>query len=108
MINVLNGDFPTGLDEYELLLAEPQFTICEFYISLSDIERAYSYTLIRVSGYLPWFYTLKLPGTLYKYIPDQRPITMRLIGKPSPGPAPPALSNASVMLIRQRILELKN
>lgn len=108
MRNIVKGDFPTDFDEYELLLAEPQFAICEFYIPLSDIERAYSFTLIRVSGYLPWFHTLKLPGTLYTYSPDQRPITMRLIGKPSPGPAPPALLNASVMLIRQRIVESKN
>lgn len=105
MQNIVKGDYPTGLDEYELLLAEPQFEICEFYISLSDIERAYSFTLIRVSGYRPWFHTLKLPGTLYKYSPDQRPITMRLIGKPSPGPAPPAILNASALLIRQRTIE---
>lgn len=102
---LVNGDYPTDFDEYELQLWEPQFEAFEFCILLSDIEKAYSFTLIQVSGYLPWFHTLKLPGTLYKYIPDQRPITMRLIGKPSPGPAPPAESNALVMLVRKRIVE---
>jgi hypothetical protein len=108
MRNTANGHSATNFDEYQLQLTKPQLEALEFYITLSDIERAYAFTLIRVSGYLPWFRTLKLPGTLYTYIPDQRPITMRLIGKPSPGPAPPAAPNASVMLIRQRIVESIN
>jgi hypothetical protein len=84
-------NLPETIEEYELLLHEPQFESCDFYISLSDIERAYAFTLIKVDSYRPCFRTLRKPGTLYKYSPDQRPITMRLIGKPSPGPSPPDL-----------------
>lgn len=89
MIHFLSMTDPDEIKEYDELLCESFTESIEFYVSLSDIDRAYAFTLIKVSSYLPWFYILKLPGTLYKFVPDQRPFTLKLIGKPSLGPSPP-------------------
>lgn len=63
----------------------------EYYLSFYDIDIAYSYTLVKLGEYKPTFRKFKLPGTLYEYVPDQRPITIRQIGKPSSGPSPPRI-----------------
>jgi hypothetical protein len=77
------------LDDYQFLLEDEAITLPEFYTLLSDIEVAYSFTLVKARWLRPLQRTLRLPGDLYTYVPDQRPITIQLIGKPSSGPSPP-------------------
>jgi hypothetical protein len=76
-------------DENQVLFEERVLSLPEYYFYLSDIEIQYSYTVVEISWLHPSQYTLKLPGTLYKYIPDQKPLTLQLLGKPSLGPSPP-------------------
>lgn len=86
LFDELPDDF---LNEYQFLLEVEVLAIPDFYALLSDIEISYSFTLVKAKWLHPSQYTLKLPGTLYSYIPDQRPLTIQLIGKPSSGPSPP-------------------
>jgi hypothetical protein len=85
-IKDIPGDY---LNENQPITAGVEMTSAEYLLLLSDIEIAYRYTVIQVQGLRPSHYALKLPGTLYSYIPDQRPITEQHIGKPSSGPSPP-------------------
>ena len=89
MLNNID-DLPDDyLVAYQILLERQVEDLPFYFLSLSDIEREYSYTVIEISGHFPTPRILKLPGTLYEYIPDQRPITMQQIGKPSSGPSNP-------------------
>ena len=81
------------LNEYQFKLDEEVLALPAYFTLLSDIEIGYSYTLVKAKWLHPSQYTLKLPGTLYTYIPDQRPLTIQMIGKPSSGPSPPIQSN---------------
>ena len=81
------------LNEHQFLLEEKVLVLPAYYTILSDIEIGYSYTLVKAKWLHPSQYTLKLPGTLYNYIPDQRPMTKQMIGKPSSGPSPPFKPN---------------
>ena len=76
-------------DEYLIPLDESVSSWPEYCFYLSDIEIAYKYTVVKASWLHPSQYRLKLPGTLYNYVPDQRPLTLQLLGKPSLGPSPP-------------------
>lgn len=89
MLNNIDNLTDDYLVVYQTLLERQVEELPFYFLSLSDIEREYSYTVIVISGHFQTPRILKLPGTLYKYIPDQRPITMRQIGKPSSGPSPP-------------------
>lgn len=82
----LPADF---LNQNQFELEDEVYALTAFFALLSDIELAYSYTLVKAKWLHPSQYTLKLPGTLYDYIPDQRQLTIRMIGKPSLGPSPP-------------------
>lgn len=84
-------------DENQVLFEERVYSLPEFYFYLSDIEIQYSFTVVEASWLRPSQYRLKLPGTLYKYVPDQRPLTRQLLGKPSPGPSPPFLCDFTGM-----------
>jgi len=90
LFDELPDDF---LNEHQFLLEVEVIALPAFYTMLSDIEIGYSYTLVKAKWLHPSQYTLKLPGTLYAYIPDQRPLTLQMIGKPSSGPSPPIKSN---------------
>ncbi len=86
LFDELPDDF---LNEYQFLLDDEVLALPAYYTLLSDIEIGYSFTLVKAKWLHPSQYTLKLPGTLYDYIPDQRPLTIQMIGKPSSGPSPP-------------------
>lgn len=81
MIAFNNHSFLSDMDviiEYEDLL-----------LYVSDIEKNYSLTVVIWHGQR-WLHELKLvKKLLYSFDPDQRPYTLRMIGKPSSGPSPP-------------------
>ena len=79
------------IEAYQIYLEKEVRELPIYFLSLSDLDVAYTYAIVKVSDFRPAFRTLKLPDNLYKYIPDQRTITVRLIGKPSSGPSPPVI-----------------
>jgi len=85
-ITDLSADF---FENFVHLTGEQVQELPAYFVMLSDLEIGYTFTLLKVSGYRPSLRRIKLPGYLYAYIPDQRPITLQLIGKPSSGPSPP-------------------
>jgi hypothetical protein len=89
MTYAIDADIPHDFEEYQLKPQQAQVEIPYSICFLSDIEMAYAFTCIKVSGYLPCFEILKQAGTYYKYEPDKRTYTIREIGKPSSGPSPP-------------------
>jgi len=62
----------------------------DLWIYLSDIERNYRLQVIEFQGMEQHLLLPYLRRLLYSYNPDQRPLTHRLIGKPSLGLSPPA------------------
>lgn len=74
--------FFTHFDEYLFLE--------DLWIYLSDIERNYRLQVIEFQGMEQHLLLPYLRRLLYSYNPDQRPLTHRLIGKPSLGLSPPA------------------
>jgi len=89
MLNTTENLPKDFLEVYQDQLQKQLGDLSVYFLSLSDIDIEYCYTVIKISIYFPAFCKPFISGTLYKYFPDQRPITMRLIGKPSSGPSPP-------------------
>lgn len=76
-------------DENQFILSLQDIVMPERLWSLSEVDVQYLFTVIKVKGRKPQVFAKPLIKTLYSYCPDQRPNTMRLIGKPSEGPSPP-------------------
>lgn len=87
-LNELPEDY---FESCQIYLVKQDQDLHEYYLSFYNIDIAYSYTIVKPGGYKLTFRKFKLPGTLYEYVPDQRPITIRQIGKPSSGPSPPQI-----------------
>lgn len=89
MINLVTFDLQNLIEQYKLLLAGEQYGLPDYLLQLRTFEIIKKPAAIRLRDYSSLLFNRKLPGYLYNYIPDQRPITQRLIGKPSAGPSPP-------------------
>lgn len=76
-------------DENQFILSLQDIVMPERLWSLSEVDVQYLFTVIKVKGRKPREIVKPHIKTLYSYCPDQRPNTMRLIGKPSEGPSPP-------------------
>ena len=89
MIYVMDADIPHDFEQYQPKTRQEQYEVPFAVCLISELEMAYAFTCIRVSGFLPCAEILKQTGTHYSYQPDQRPYTLRELGKPSSGPSPP-------------------
>lgn len=78
-----------GLPEIFTIIDEYLY-LEDLWIYLSDIERNYRLQVIEFQGMEQHLLLPYLRRLLYSYNPDQRPLTHRLIGKPSLGLSPPA------------------
>ena len=76
-------------DENQFILSLQDIVMPDRFWSLSEVDVQYLFTVIKVKGRKPREIVKPHIKTLYSYCPDQRPNTMRLIGKPSEGPSPP-------------------
>lgn len=89
--DLLSSEEPMAALDNHPFLTDPEaiFEFEDLLLYVSDIEKNYSFTLVIWHGQR-WFYELKLvKKMLYAFDPDQRPFTLRMIGKPSSGPSPP-------------------
>lgn len=88
---LLTSEKPLEALNDHAFLTDPDaiFEFDDLLLYVTDTESNYSFNVIIWLG-LRWLYELKLvKRMLYAFDPDQRPYTLRLIGKPSSGPSPP-------------------
>lgn len=76
--------------QYFFETQEPSWELEEIWLYISDIEKNYKLSVVILHGQRLLIELPYLKRMLYVFEPDQRPYTLRLIGKPSSGPSPPA------------------
>jgi len=73
-----------------LAMLQGRIEVVETYSDFPVITWDYSVSVLVVYGFVSRLLPDKRRKPGYRYLPDQRPYTFRLLGKPSQGPSPPA------------------